>query len=96
MHDFLTPTVSVASGVDRFNFTVSSGDIAKFFKKSQVRIHSPTYSHDSGDLTVQSISGLNIEVSGDMGFVPDSTSQIDLIGFADQGSPGAGFAYRWI
>ena len=69
-HCFLDATVSVVTGIDDYNFTVSSGDIGKFFKGSTVRVHSEDYTSDSGELTVQAITGDQIEVSATMGFTP--------------------------
>lgn len=93
MHAFWTPTVNVSSGVSQSEFTVSSGDIGKFHVGLPVRVHSPDYVLDSGDLLVQSIDlGINgVTLSSTAGFIPSSTGQVDLIGFPDSGQP-----YRWI
>jgi len=91
MHVFWSPHVQVATGVSTTQFTVAPGDVAKFTEGNFVRVHTEDYSSDSGDLTVTDITGVTITVSASMGFTPNSTFFVDLIGFPDGGE-----SYRWI
>lgn len=94
---FVDPTVSVATGISTTQFTVGGGDIGKFHVGCPVRIHTKDYSSDSGDLTVSTIVGTTITVSGSMGFTPTSSMIVDLIGFADFNlTVGSGQPYRLI
>jgi hypothetical protein len=94
MFVFLDPTVFVATGIDNLNFTVSSGDISKFFVGAPIRIHDYNYVNDSGDLTIESITGTTIRASSSIGFVPTTGMLIDLIGFPDfQVSSNLALAY---
>lgn len=92
---FMDPTVAVVTGVSNTQFTVSGGDIGKFHVDCPIRVHTVNYSSDSGDLTVLTIVGTTITTSASMGFTPNNTMKIDLIGFADFNSTNnTGQAYR--
>jgi hypothetical protein len=83
-HAFFSPRVAVLSGVSSTQFTVSSLDAARFFIGSYIRVHTYNFSQDSGDLVVIDIQGNNIYVDNSIGFVPDNTHVVDLIGFPDK------------
>lgn len=95
VYAFLTPTVQVVSGIDTSNFTVSAGDIGKFFTGSPVRIHSADYTTDSGDtdyfVKTINLTTNQITLTSALSFTPSAGQYIDLIGFPDQGGP-----YRWV
>lgn len=91
MHAFLSPTVTVVSGIDSRNFTVDPGDTGKFFVGSIVEVHSEDYSIASGELTVTLIVGNQITVDAPLGFTPSTGKLVDFIGFADHSA-----AYRLI
>lgn len=82
-HAFFSPQVQVVSSSGIDEFTVSPLDVAKFFVGSIVRVHNYDYSDDSPELRVVEISGNDIILSGSMGFTPDTTHFVDLIGFPD-------------
>jgi len=97
MHCFWDPQVAVVSGSDNTHFDVGAGDIGKFHVGAPIRVHTQDYSSDSGDLTVLSISSDTIETSASMGFTPDNTFVIDLIGYPDFTTTGTtGEPYRFL
>jgi hypothetical protein len=92
LHGYFTPQVAVASGVSSTSFTVGAGDISKFFVGGYVRVHTYDYTSDSGDTKIVDITSNTITVRDDLGFTPNNTMYIDLIGFnEDDGLP-----YRYI
>lgn len=91
-HAFFVPEVLVASGISATQFTVGAGDIGKFFVGSPVLVHNSDYSSASPEVTVSAIAGTTITVNSSLGFTPNSTYSVSLIGFSDdEGDP-----YRWI
>lgn len=87
LHVFLNPSVSVVSGIDSFNFTVSALDIDKFLEKAIVKLQNTDRSVESVEAKVLSINGNQISVDTDLGFTPDNTFRVQLIGFKDGGLP---------
>ena len=83
-HAFFSPRVQVVAGVSSNQFTVSPSDALKFFVGSIVRVHSYDFSADSTEVKVTDIIGNDIIVSDSLGFVPDNTHYVDLIGFPDK------------
>lgn len=91
VHCFFDPEIAITAGVSNTEFTVASGDETKFYVGCPIRIHTYNYGTDSGPiaLKVVSITGTNI-VCDPIGFVPDSTMFVELIGFSfDNGKPYA-------
>lgn len=91
VHCFWTPQVDVVSGASQTSFNVSSA--AHFFIGSLIRVHNYDYSIDSGETAkrVTAIAGVTITCD-DLGFVPNNTMFVDLIGFVeDEGKP-----YTWL
>lgn len=86
------PQVPVVSGASTGSFTVSSANASKFFVGCTIRVHTASYSQDSGDVVVSGVSGTTITTSTSLGFVPSSACFCDLIGFSADG----GAAYRII
>lgn len=91
VHAFFSPRVMVVSGASNTQFDVGSGDVAKFFVGSHVLVHTPSYTVNSPEVKVLSITGTTINVDVDLGFTPDNTYEVTLIGFPDTGG-----AYRYI
>lgn len=91
IHCFTDPQVDVVTGVSAFAFTVSAGDIGKFFVTAAVRVHNDDFSIDSGDVKVTDVTGVTVTVGTTLGFTPSVGQRVDLIGFADSGG-----AYRYI
>lgn len=83
-HAFFSPQVAVVAGVSNTRFTVDPGDVSKFFIGSVVRVHDYGYTLDSVERVVTEKDGDDIIVNGDLGFTPDSTCFVDLIGFPDE------------
>lgn len=82
-HAYASPTVVVVAGVSTTQFTVGAGDVAKFNVGALVRVHNYAFTIDSPEVKVKQVTGLTIEVESSLGFVPDNTMFVDLIGFAD-------------
>jgi len=91
IHCYIEPQVSVASGSSSTVFDVDGGDIGKFFVGSILRVHDFDYSDDSPEVRILTIVGNTITVDAALGFTPNNTHYIDLIGFIDEGLP-----YRYI
>lgn len=89
---FFDPQIEVISGTSGTVFSVGAGDVGKLFLGCTIRVHSPDFTDDSGDVTVEDISGTTVTVSSDLGFTPSSGDLVDLIGFNEDG----GAAYRWL
>jgi hypothetical protein len=95
VHDFLSPSVSVVTGVSGTAFTVAAGDIGKFQVGLPVRVHNSTYTIDSGTGDIL-VSGVNtstntVTVDTALGFTPAAGQLVDLVGFADGAGP-----YRFV
>lgn len=88
LHCFVCPTVDVASGIDDQNFTVTSGDIGKFFVNGFIKVHNLDFSDNSSRVKITNIAGLQITVDKTLGFTPGVGYKIQAIGFAsDEGLP---------
>ena len=83
-HAFASPTIMVASGASNTQFDVGGGDIGKFFVGGFIRVHTYSFGQDSKDVKIIDITGTTITVNKSMGFTPNNTMFIDLIGFPDQ------------
>ena len=92
LHGHMNPIVPIVSGASSTQFDVSGADVGSFFVGSIVDIHNEDYSVRAEETTVTDITGTTITVADDLGFTPDNTFVIDLIGFSsDEGVP-----YRFI
>jgi hypothetical protein len=91
LHAHFSPIVDVATGTNDAEFDVGVGDADKFFVGAKVIVHSEDFSDMSDELAVSDVTGTHITVNGGLGFTPDSTHKVSLIGFPDQDAP-----YRWI
>lgn len=91
VHVFWDKQCLVASGASNFQFDTSSG-AGSFFKVGDVVfVHTPDYSTQADETTVTDVTGDTITVADDLGFTPDNTFVVDLLGFPDGGLP-----YRWL
>lgn len=86
LHAFFCPRASVISGISNTELEVSALDIDKFFVGSYVLIHNNDYSIQK-ETTVKEIVNENLILSENIGFTPDNTFAIDLVGFQDKGLP---------
>lgn len=91
IHAFTDPSVAVVTGISHTSFTVSGGDATKFHTGLPVILHDQPYRVLSPEAKVVSVIGTTIIVDTDLGFVPNTTIKIELIGFADSGQP-----YRFV
>lgn len=87
LHVFLNPSVSIVSASDDYNFTVDPSDIDKFLINATVKIRNTDLSEVSEELKVTEINTNTITVDSTIGFTPDSSHTIELIGFKDGGQP---------
>jgi len=84
----LCPQEAITGGSSNTEFTVEDG--TRFFVGSSITVHTKDYSSVSNDAVVTVVNGNDITVDTDLGFTPDSTYLIDLIGFSDNnGKPYA-------
>lgn len=97
IHGYCDPTVAVTGGSSHFVFTVGAGDAAKFLVGAIVGLRNNGYVPPPGvtalpvEAKVTNVSGTTITVDTDLGFVPDSSYYVELIGFSDKGA-----AYRMV
>lgn len=97
VHAFLDPSVAVASGTSNTVFDVGSGDASKFKIGMPILVHDLTYSNLSPEVTITDVTGTTITVGTSLGFTPDNTMTVELIGFADfNTSVGSGRPYRFV
>ena len=88
LHASLMPQVSVVSGSSGTSFDVSALDVTKFFIGSIIDIHKEDYSVRAEENEVISITGNTITLRDNLGFTPDSTYVVDLVGtVSDEGLP---------
>jgi hypothetical protein len=90
-HAFFSHSLLVASGSSQTVFTLAAAPANIPFKGSYVRLHNDDFSAYSPEVKVTDITGLVVTVDKPLGFVPNSTHRVELIGFPDKGS-----AYRII
>jgi hypothetical protein len=91
-HCFWDPSVPVASATVDTELDVDPGDIGKFFVGSKVLVHDEEFDIISPEVTVTEIDGNTIKFDLPLGFVPDSTYSLELIGFENDLGP----AYRYL
>ncbi len=92
LHPSMNPSAAVVSGVNSISFDVSAGDVGLFYQDAIVVLRKTDYSSFSNETTVLSVVGNTITVRDDLGFTPDNTYTVDLIGFvSDEEIP-----YRFI
>jgi len=90
MFVYFDPIVPVDSGVDNFTVEVDAGDISKFLVGQTVLVRKFDWSVYSSEIRIASISGNFLTMNKTIGFTPDNTYYLDIIGFQD-----AGAAYRY-
>lgn len=88
---FFDPTVAVTTGTSSTVFEVGAGDIGKFLEGATIIVHNEDWTEVSPETTIASIAGNELTVDDDLGFTPDSSHIVDLIGFIDRGK-----AYRFL
>lgn len=89
LHAYPTAKVDVLTGASSTSFTVGAGDIGKFIEDLNIRVHSPDFTDNSGDVTILDVTGTTVTTE-DLGFTPDSTSLVDVEHFGDN---GVGYRY---
>lgn len=85
--EFIDPTLSVVTGTSPTVFDVSAPDAAKAVVGQAVFLHNEDYSIYSPEVNVLSIVGTTITVDSSLGFTPDNTFKVELVGFHDGGGP---------
>lgn len=91
LHASFTPNIPIVSGTSQTVFDVALGDVPKLFIGSIIEVHNANFSTKSGEVVIVDINTTTITVDNPLGFVPDNTFTIDLVGFQDKGLP-----YRYI
>lgn len=94
IHCYLDPSIAVTSGTSNTQFDVGSGDIGKFSVGRTILIHNADYTDLSPEVTITNITGTTITCD-DLGFTPDNTMTVELIGFPDFDGTHGG-PYRFI
>jgi hypothetical protein len=83
---FFNPYVEVVSGTSNTVFTVA--DASRLFIDAYVRVERYDYQDLSPEVQITDIVGTTITVNGDLGFTPNNSQIVQLIGFVDdKGSP---------
>ncbi len=90
LHCFWTPQIPVVTGVSGTQLTIDAGDVSKLSAGAKVIVHND-WLVASEEVFVDSIAGTTVTLRTDIGFTPDSTYFLDLVGFQDGGA-----AYRWL
>ena len=91
-HCFFDPSISVVTGISNTVLTVSAPDAAKFFVGAKVLVHDTDFTVISPEVKVLDITGTTITFDKSLGFIPDSTYSLELIGFVSDLGP----AYRYL
>ena len=81
---FLNPTLKAVTGTSQTIFDVSIAHAAFLFIGAVLRVHNYAYTQDSPEVKVIDITGTTITVDSLLGFIPDNTHYIDLVGFTDE------------
>lgn len=84
---YTNPCVSVVSGASQSVLEVGALDIGKFIVGCMVCVRNEDFSLFSDPVKVESISGNELTLSSDLGFIPDSSCFVEMIGFVDGGAP---------
>ena len=87
VHCFFCPQIAITEGVSSTQFKVDPDDAPAFKEGAIVIIHDETYSISSTEARITKVEGDTMTVDTDLGFAPDNTMLIDLIGFPDKGLP---------
>lgn len=90
-YTFIDPSIAVVTGTNQTVFTVGSGDVATLNIGQPIQIHNDDYSAQSPESEILTIVGTTVTVKTPLGFVPDNTMTVELIGFKDGGAP-----YRFV
>lgn len=90
LHCFWDPQIAVVTGISGTQLTVGAGDATKILPGAKIIVHND-WINASDEVKVDSIAGVTVTLSDDIGFTPDSSYFLELIGFKD-----AGPAYRWL
>lgn len=91
VHCFWTPQIQVVSGTSGTVFDVGSSDAAKLLQNATILLHTDDWVTVSSEVQVQSVSGTTVTLKTSLGFTPNSTYFVELVGFKDGGS-----AYRFL
>lgn len=92
-HTFLTPSITIVTGISTTQFTVSSTDALKFRVGLPVKIHDTSFTPatTSTEITVKTVTGPTITLNSALSFTPSAGQKVDLVGFSDGGQP-----YRFV
>lgn len=91
-HCFFDPSIPVVTATIQTEVEVAPTDTVKIFVGSKVVVHDEEFDIVSPEVTVTEIVGDTIKFDKPLGFVPDSTYSLELVGFVDDLGP----AYRYL
>lgn len=83
--------LEVLTGISQTQFTVSAPALADIKVGYLVKIHDLIYNYQSAERVVTDITGTTITVDQPLGFIPNASDKIELLGFVDGGQP-----FRWL
>jgi hypothetical protein len=89
IHCYWQRRISIVSGLNDQQFTVSGADVGDLYVGALLDVHNFDYSSRSPDPNVEitDITGNTITVNNSLGFTPDNTFFVSLIGFVDKKLP---------
>ena len=83
LYTFYDRSISVVSGIDDKNFTVSSSDSAYFVPGYYLLVHSSNYSNLSVLAKIVTVSGVQITVDQTLGFTPSPGDMVEGLNMID-------------
>lgn len=92
LHCFFNPSVDVVSGASEREFDVDPAGTPRLFVGATIIVENADFTDQSVEAKIESIVGDTVTVDRDLGFIPDNTHMVGLIGFVDDEGP----AYRYI
>lgn len=87
LYVFFNLQFEIVTGISQTQFTVSVGDASEIKVGYIVKIHNKDYSTVSLERNVTDVTGTTITVSGDLGYIPNATDKIELLGYLDGSAP---------
>ena len=93
VHGFWNRQAPVVTGISQTQFIVSTPDAAIFKVGNPIYIHNSDYSQTSFaiEALITDVTGVTITVNKQLGFTPNNTHFVELVGFKDKGPP-----YRYV
>lgn len=87
---YFNPRLTITNVIDESNFEVSATDAQAIIEKAYIIVHSPDFSSESQEVTVNSVLSNKVTTNVPLNYLPSIGDEVDLVGFTD-----GGFPYRW-